>query len=82
MGMSILKQPRAINIWMMADDEIDFYVDMYLDYARNVDEMALQKKKDFLRDLLKDRQWVMPQRPNCFDTQFISVWLFSGFGGY
>ena len=41
---------------MMADDEIDFYVDMYVDYARNIDEMALQKKKDFLRDLLKDRQ--------------------------
>jgi hypothetical protein len=35
------------------DDDFDFYVSLYLDYFRNVDEMALDKKKRFLKRLFK-----------------------------
>ena len=37
----------------MRDDDLDFYVNLYLDYCRNVDDMSLDKKKTFLRRLLK-----------------------------
>jgi hypothetical protein len=49
--MSILKSIWGINIRM--DDEFNFYVSLYLDYFRNIDEMALDKKKRFLRNLFK-----------------------------
>jgi hypothetical protein len=50
--MSILKHREGINTSVMNDD-FDFYVSLYLDYFRNVDEMALDKKKKFLRSLFK-----------------------------
>jgi hypothetical protein len=34
-------------------DDFNFYVDLYLSYFREVDEMALEKKKKFLRNLFK-----------------------------
>jgi hypothetical protein len=35
------------------NDDFNFYVDLYLSYFREVDEMALEKKKKFLRNLFK-----------------------------
>jgi hypothetical protein len=37
----------------MMNDEFNFYVDLYLSYFREVDEMALDKKKRYLRNLFK-----------------------------
>jgi hypothetical protein len=51
--MSSIKWPIAINISMNGADDFDFFVSLYLDYFRNVDEMALDKKKRFLRNLFK-----------------------------
>jgi hypothetical protein len=50
--MSILKSIWGINTSVM-NDEFDFYVNLYLSYFREVDEMALDKKKRFLRNLFK-----------------------------
>ncbi len=33
--------------------DIEFYVNLYLKYISDVDEMALDKKKRFLRNLFK-----------------------------
>ena len=50
--MSILKSIWGINTSMMNDD-FEFYVNLYLSYYEEVDEMALDKKKRFLRNLFK-----------------------------
>lgn len=52
MGMSILKSIWGINTSVIKDD-FNFYVDLYLSYFREVDDMALDKKKRFLRNLFK-----------------------------
>ncbi len=37
----------------MSDEDLDFYADLALKYIEDVDQMAFEKKKTFLRRLLK-----------------------------
>jgi len=37
---------------MIQEPDFDFYVNLYLKYIYDVDEMALEKKKSFLRNIL------------------------------
>jgi hypothetical protein len=50
--MSILKSIWGINTSVM-NNTFEFYVDLYLDYYRNVDQMAFDKKRKYLLGLFK-----------------------------